>query len=125
MNHFGRERRRAERAGKPDTGVTFVVRDGKEPARVSCPVAARLRDLSLTGMSVRSPRLAPDGIHIMYDTLMTVRNRIEAEVRPPGCPPIAVSGVVIWFRADEEQAGHYLFGMTFDTPLPPGSLPPE
>jgi hypothetical protein len=125
MMGFGKERRRSERAGKPDTEVVFVVREGKEPARVSSPVTARLRDLSLTGMSVHSPRLAPDGIHIMYDTLMTVRNRIEAEVRPPGCNPFRVSGVVIWFRADEDVAGAYLFGMTFDTPLPPEFLPAE
>ncbi|HEY5996482.1 MAG TPA: PilZ domain-containing protein [Candidatus Deferrimicrobiaceae bacterium] len=123
MMGYGRERRGSGRAGKPDTEVVFVVREGKEPARVSSPVTARLRDLSLTGMSVQSPRLAPNGIHIMYDTLMVVRNRIEAEVRPPGGKAFNVSGSVIWFRADENLAGAYLFGMTFDTPLPPELLP--
>lgn len=123
MSRFGRERRAASRVGLPDTEVVFVVRDGKEAGRVSTPVSALLRDLSHTGMSVASPRLAPDGIHIMYDTLMVVRNRIEAEVRPAAGSPFSVSGTVIWFRADEERPGRYIFGMTFDTPLPAGSLP--
>jgi hypothetical protein len=26
---------------------------------------------------------------------------------------------VVWFRADEEMPGRYLFGMTFDVPIPP------
>ena len=123
MSRFGRERRVATRVGLPDTEVMFIVRDGKEPGRVSSPVSARLRDLSHTGMSVATPRLAPDGLHIMYDTLMIVRNRIEAEVRPSAGPSFSVSGIVIWFRADEETPGSYLFGMTFDAPLPAGSLP--
>lgn len=123
MSFFGRDRREARRIGLPDTEVVFVVRDGANRANVSSPVGARLRDLSHTGMSVATPRLAPDGIHIMYDTLMTVRNRIEAEVRPSGGPPFSVSGIVAWFRADEASGGGYLFGMTFDVPLPPGVLP--
>ncbi len=118
-----RERRTAVRVGKPETEVLFLVRDGKDPERVSCPVSAGLRDLSHTGMSLFTPRLAPDGIHIMYDTLMTVRNRIEAEIRPRGGEPFRVSGIVIWFRTDDERPGCYIFGMTFDAPLPAGPLP--
>jgi hypothetical protein len=123
MTRFGGERRGAARIGKPETEVVFLVRDGKDPSRASSPVSARLRDLSHTGMSLYSPRLAPDGIHIMYDTLMTVRNRIEAEVRPAGGAPFSVAGIVIWFRADEDRPGRYVFGMTFDAPLPAGPLP--
>jgi hypothetical protein len=123
MTFFGRDRRGETRTVPRDTEVSFVVRDGADPARVSSPVAARLRDLSRAGMSVATPRLSPDGIHIMYDTLMTVRNRIEAEVRPAGAPPLKVAGTVAWFRADESSPGSWLFGMTFDTPLPPEALP--
>ncbi len=123
MTRFGRERRTACRVGNPGTEVVFVVRDGREPDRTSAPVSASLRDLSHTGMSLFSPRLAPDGIHIMYDTLMTVRNQVEAEVRPRGGQSFKVSGFVIWFRADDARPGHYIFGMTFDVPLPAGPLP--
>jgi len=51
--------------------VVFTVRSGKDPGRVSSPVTGDVQDVSSTGMSVVTPRLAPDGIHIMYDTLMT------------------------------------------------------
>ncbi len=65
-----------------------------------------------------TPRLAPDGIHIMYDTLMTFRNRIDATIFPEGKPPIRVQGTVAWFRAAETQAGYYIFGMRFDEESP-------
>jgi hypothetical protein len=67
-------------------------------------------------MSVVTPRIAPDGIHVMYDTLMTTRNRVDATIFPEGASPIRVSGEVVWFRAAERPEGSYIFGMRFDAP---------
>ena len=98
--------------------VVFTVRSGKDPGRVSSPVTGDVQDVSSTGMSVVTPRLAPDGLHIMYDTLMTFRNRIDATILPEGKPPVRVQGTVAWFRAAEGPAGYYIFGMRFDQEAP-------
>jgi len=98
--------------------VVFTVRSGKDPGRVSSPVTGDAQDVSSTGMSVVTPRLAPDGIHIMYDTLMTYRNRIDATILPEGKPPVRVQGTVVWFRAADAPAGFYIFGMVFDQESP-------
>lgn len=117
MNMFGRERRAKERYC-PLATVIFTVCSGKDPRRVSTPVTGDVQDVSSTGMSVVTPRLAPDGIHIMYDTLMTFRNRIDATIFPEGKPPVRVQGIVAWFRAADEPSGFYIFGMRFDQEAP-------
>lgn len=94
--------------------VIFTVQSGRDPAKVSSPVTGTVRDLSPLGMSVVTPKIAPDGIHIMYDTLMTTRNRIDATVFVEGDPPVRVSGKVVWFRGAEDPKGAYIFGMQFD-----------
>lgn len=98
--------------------VEFTVRSGKDPSRVSTPVIGHVHDVSPTGMSVVTPRIAPDGIHIMYDTLMVSQNRIDATILPEGKPPIRVQGIVAWFRAAESPPGFYIFGMRFDQETP-------
>ena len=115
MTLFSRDRRRKERRQKMAT-VVFTVQSGKEPGRVSSPVTGTVRDLSTLGMSVVTPKIAPDGLHVMYDTLMTTRNRVDATVFVEGDPPVRVSGTVVWFRGAEEPKGSYLFGMQFDHP---------
>ncbi len=117
MNLFGKDRRRKERR-YPVATVVFTVRSGKDPRRVSSPVTGTVKDLSPTGMSVITPRLAPDGIHIMYDTLMTHQNRIDATILPEGKPPIRVEGTVAWFRGADAPQGFYIFGMQFDQEAP-------
>ena len=117
MTLFRRERREKERY-RPLATVVFTVRSGRDPGRVSSPVTGDVQDVSSTGMSVVTPRLAPDGIHIMYDTLMTFRNRIDATIFPEGKPPVRVQGTVTWFRAADAPAGHYIFGMRFDQEAP-------
>jgi hypothetical protein len=94
--------------------VIFTVQSGKDPARVSSPVTGTVRDLSTLGMSVVTPKIAPDGLHVMYDTLMTTRNRVDATVFVEGDPPVRVSGKVVWFRGTNEPGGAYIFGMHFD-----------
>ncbi len=111
---FGKDRRRRERLQRT-AAVVFVVRDGRNPKRVSSPVEATGRDFSPLGMSVITSKIAPDGIHVMYDTLMTTRNRVEATVYPEGRPPIQVVGKVVWFREYSPEAP-YIFGMQFDEP---------
>jgi len=96
--------------------VVFTVQSGKLPRRVSSPVTATARDFSSVGMSVVTPKISPDGIHVMYDTLMTTRNRVDATIFPEGKEPIRVSGTVVWFRAAESPEGSYIFGMQFDEP---------
>jgi hypothetical protein len=96
--------------------VVFTVQSGRDPARVSSPVTGTVRDLSTLGMSVITPKIAPDGIHVMYDTLMTTRNRVDATVFVEGDPPVRVSGKVVWFRGAEAPTGSYIFGMQFDKP---------
>ena len=115
MNLFSRERRRKERRKRMAT-VVFTVQSGRDPARVSSPVTGTVRDLSPLGMSVITPKIAPDGIHVMYDTLMTTRNRVDATVFIEGDPPVRVSGKVVWFRGADEPMGSYIFGMQFDQP---------
>ena len=115
MTLFSRERRRKERRQRMAT-VVFTVQSGRDPARVSSPVTGTVRDLSALGMSVVTPKIAPDGIHIMYDTLMTTRNRVDATVFVEGDPPVRVSGRVVWFRGADEPKGSYIFGMQFDQP---------
>ena len=100
------------------TTVVFTVRSGKNPERVSSPVTATAEDLSALGMSVVTSRIAPDGIHIMYDTLMTMRNRVDATIFPPEGNPVRVVGQVIWFRRVDRPQGPYLFGMKFDVHSP-------
>lgn len=117
MTLFSKERRRKERL-KRMANVVFTVQSGKNPSRVSSPVSAMARDFSPFGMSVVTPKIAPDGIHVMYDTLMTTRNRVDATVFPEGHPPIRVSGRVVWFRAAENPEGAYVFGMQFEDPSP-------
>lgn len=117
MTMFSRERRAKERY-RPLATVVFTVRSGKDPGRVSSPVTGDVNDVTSTGMSVITPRLAPDGIHIMYDTLMTCRNRIDATIFPEGKPPVRVQGTVAWFRAAESPSGFYIFGMRFDQEAP-------
>ena len=117
MTFFNRERREKERY-RPVATVIFTVRSGKDPGKVSSPVTGDAQDVSTIGMSVITPRLAPDGIHIMYDTLMTCRNRIDATILPEGKPPVRVQGTVIWFRAADAPAGYYIFGMRFDQEAP-------
>lgn len=117
MTMFSRERRAKERY-RPLATVVFTVRSGKDPGRVSSPVTGDVNDVTSTGMSVITPRLAPDGIHIMYDTLMTCRNRIDATIFPEGKPPVRVQGTVAWFRAAESPSGFYIFGMRFDQETP-------
>ncbi len=112
---FGRERRKKERV-QLMAPVIFTVQSGREPSRISSPVSATARDFSPLGMSVITPRIAPDGLHVMYDTLMTTRNRLDATVFPEGRPPIRVSGRVVWFRESTEAGGGYVFGMQFDEP---------
>ncbi|MEW6719664.1 MAG: PilZ domain-containing protein [Thermodesulfobacteriota bacterium] len=113
MNLFGKDRRRKERYF-PVATVVFTVRSGKDPRRVSTPVTGTVKDISPKGMSVVTPRIAPDGIHIMYDTLMVHQNRIDATILPEGRPPIRVQGTVAWFRGSETAPGQYIFGMQFD-----------
>lgn len=96
--------------------VVFTVQSGKHPNQVSSPVTATARDFSSVGMSVVTPKISPDGIHVMYDTLMTTRNRVDATIFPEGGEPIRVSGTVVWFRAAEIPEGSYIFGMKFDEP---------
>lgn len=115
MNLFSRERRRKERRQRMAT-VVFTVQSGRDPARISSPVTGTVRDLSPLGMSVITPKIAPDGIHVMYDTLMTTRNRVDATVFVEGDPPVRVSGTVVWFRGADEPMGSYIFGMQFDQP---------
>jgi hypothetical protein len=113
MTLFGKDRRGKERY-RPVATVVFTITSGTDPAKVSSPVTGDVNDLSPTGMSVVTPRIAPDGIHIMYDSLMTSRNRIDATILPEGKPPIQVRGTVAWFRAADSPPGHYVFGMRFD-----------
>lgn len=115
MTLFSRERRRKERRQRMAT-VVFTVQSGRDPARVSSPVTGTVRDLSVHGMSVVTPKIAPDGIHVMYDTLMTTRNKVDATVFVEGDPPVRVSGRVVWFRGADEPRGSYIFGMQFDLP---------
>ena len=115
MTLFSKDRRQKERKQRMAT-VVFTVQSGKHPNRVSSPVTATARDFSSAGMSVVTPKIAPDGIHVMYDTLMTTRNRVDATIFPEGGAPIRVSGTVVWFRAAETPEGAYIFGMKFDEP---------
>jgi hypothetical protein len=117
MTLFSRDRRIKERSS-PVATVVFTVRSGKDPKRVSSPVTGTVRDFSSSGMSVVTPRIAPDGIHIMYDTLMTSRNHIDATILTPGKPPIRVQGTVVWFRGADTPPGSYIFGMRFDKEAP-------
>jgi hypothetical protein len=117
MSLFGKDRRRKERH-YPVATVVFTVRSGKDPRRVSSPVTGTVKDLSPKGMSVVTPRIAPDGIHIMYDTLMVHQNRIDATILPEGKPPIRVAGTVAWFRGADAPQGYYIFGMQFDAEAP-------
>jgi hypothetical protein len=96
--------------------VVFTVQSGRDPARVSSPVTGTVKDLSALGMSVVTPKIAPDGIHVMYDTLMTTRNRVDATVFVEGDPPVRVSGKVVWFRGADDPKVTYIFGMQFDQP---------
>lgn len=96
--------------------VIFTVQSGKDSRRVSSPVSGTARDFSPLGMAVVTSKIAPDGIHVMYDTLMTTRNRVDATVFPEGRPPIRVTGKVVWFRDSKDPAGAYIFGMEFDEP---------
>jgi len=118
MTLFRRDRRKKERSPLVAT-VVFTVRSGNKPQRVSSPVTGTVQDFSPSGMSVVTPRIAPDGIHIMYDTLMTSRNHIDATILPAGKPPFRVQGVVVWFRGAETPPGSYIFGMQFDKEAPP------
>ena len=115
MTLFSRERRRKERRKRMAT-VVFTVQSGRNPAKVSSPVTGIVKDLSVNGMSVVTPKIAPDGIHVMYDTLMTTRNKVDATVFVEGDPPVRVSGKVVWFRGADEPMGSYIFGMQFDIP---------
>ena len=117
MTLFGRERRKKERSF-PVATVVFTVRSGKDPKRVSSPVTGTVRDFSPSGISVVTPRIAPYGIHIMYDTLMTSRNHIDATILPEGNPPIRVQGIAVWFRGADHPPGSYIFGMQFDKEAP-------
>ena len=116
---FSRDRRGTPRAPAAGATVVFRVRDGREAGRVSSPVDGVVVNLTAGGMAVLTPRLAPSGLHVMYDTLMLVHNTVEAEIFLPGEPPLSVTGKATWFRASEESPGRYLFGMAFDRPLPP------
>jgi hypothetical protein len=118
MTLFGRERRGTPRAPAAGAAVTFRVRDGRDPARISAAVDGTVLNLTRGGMAVLSPRIAPSGLHVMYDTLMVVHNTVEAEVFLPGAPPLAVKGKVTWFRASDDAPGFYLFGMAFSSPIP-------
>ncbi len=113
MTLFGKDRRRKERY-RPVATVVFTVRSGRDPKRVSSPVTGTVKDLSAKGMSVVTARIAPDGLHIMYDNLMTHQNRIDATILPEGKPPIRVEGTVAWFRSVESPQGFYIFGLQFD-----------
>jgi hypothetical protein len=117
MTLFSRDRRKKERSS-PVATVVFTVRSGKDPKRVSSPVTGTVRDFSPSGMSVVTPRIAPDGIHIMYDTLMTCRNQIDATILPSGKAPIRVRGIVVWFRGTDSPPGSYIFGMQFEGEAP-------
>ena len=110
---FGWDKRKKERL-YPDASVVFTVRCGKDPKRVSSTVTGAVKDISLKGMSIVTPRIAPDGIHIMYDTLMVHKNRIDATIFPEGKPPIQVVGTVMWFRSADDRKGNFIFGMSFD-----------
>jgi c-di-GMP-binding flagellar brake protein YcgR len=112
---FSKERRRKERIQRMAT-VVFTVQSGRDPKKVSSPVTGTVRDLSALGMSVVTSKIAPDGIHVMYDNLMISRNRIDATVFVEGDPPVRVSGTVVWFRGTDEPEGAYIFGMQFDKP---------
>jgi len=116
MTLFSKERRKKERKQRM-AHVVFTVQSGKHPKRVSSPVTATAKDFSSVGMSVVTPKIAPDGIHVMYDTLMTTSNRVDATIFPEGGgAPIRVSGKVIWFRSAAAPEGSYIFGMQFDEP---------
>ena len=110
---FGRDKRKKTRIN-PGVPVVFTVRSGKDPKRVSSAVTGTVKDFSAKGMSVITPRIAPDGIHIMYDTLMTHRNCIDATIFPEENPPIRVTGAVVWFRGMEDNQENFIFGMQFD-----------
>ena len=113
MNIFGKDERKKGRINA-DATVVFTVCSGKDPKRVSSAVTGTVKDFSTKGMSVVTPRIAPDGIHIMYDNLMIHKNRIDATILPEGNPPIRATGTVMWFRSMEDDQGNFIFGMQFD-----------
>ena len=110
---LGRDKRKKGRIHY-DATVVFTVCSGKDPKLVSSAVTGAVRDFSIKGMSVVTPRIAPDGIHILYDNLMVHKNRIDATIFPKGNPPICVTGTVVWFRSIEDNQGNFIFGMQFD-----------
>jgi len=114
---FGRDQRDKDRL-KPEATVVFSVRCGKDPERVSSSVTGVVKDISPTGMSVITPRIAPDGIHIMYDNRMLHKNSINAAILQEKKPPIHVAGSVVWFRNAQDYKGNFIFGMRFDNEVP-------
>jgi hypothetical protein len=110
---FGRDKRKKDRVS-PEAAVIFTVRSGKDPERVSSTVNGVVKDISSKGMSVITPWIAPDGIHIMYDNLMVHKNSIDATIVQDGKPTIQVAGSVVWFRDSEDCKGKFIFGMRFD-----------
>jgi len=111
INIFGWDKRKKVRIN-PEATVVFTVCSGKDPKLVSSAVTGAVKDFSAKGMSVVTPRIAPDGIHIMYDNLMIHKNRIDATIFSEENPPIRVTGTVAWFRSVEQ--GNFIFGMQFD-----------
>jgi len=113
MSIFGWDKRKKARIN-PDAPVVFTVRSGKDPKHVSSAVTGTIKDISAKGMSVVTPRIVNDGIHIKYDTLMVHRNSIDATIFPEESPPIRVVGAVVWFRSADDKQGNFIFGMKFD-----------
>ena len=113
MALFGKDKRKKKRIHVA-ASVVFTVQSGKDPKRVSSPVTGIVKDLSPKGMSVATPLIAPDGIHVMYDTLMIHQNSINATIFLEGKAPVQVTGTVAWFRNGEDRQGSFIFGMRFN-----------
>lgn len=95
--------------------MRFSLINGEDRRRVSRFYRTTVRDLGLGGVSIVTPVLKLDGIHLFYNSIPTVRNQIMMQIFLPGedLPLVALGyaaqGRVV--RIQDRKA--YLVGINF------------
>lgn len=95
--------------------MRFSLISGEDRRRVSRFYRTTVRDLGLGGVSIVTPVLKLDGIHLFYNSIPTVRNQIMMQIYLPGenLPLVALGyaaqGRVV--RIQDRKA--YLVGINF------------
>jgi hypothetical protein len=81
--------------------------------QISEPAEAVLRDVSASGLSMETSQIVVDGLHISYDRVPTVKNRLYLQWELPTGRAIKAVGETMWYERVSAAAPLFVVGLRF------------